>query len=216
MLINKRPLAFQRLVSEPDESDLFPISPEMLVKGYDVPSIAIVPPLFNEEIDSNDTPYEGSYRNMFEHNLYDSFNELRKVKSRLADYYYDEFLQNLRYDSVNRGGAYKKHHHEMLQIGDLVAIKQKFLKPFSYPLGIVTNLEINSLNEVVAVNVRKSNGEVIRRHVGDIILLEKVKDDQLSSERDIPSGTSLRKPSSRVASKKARENIRSLALEGSC
>ena len=38
-------------------------------------------------------------------------------------------------------------------------------------MGLVVGVEKNSLGEVVAVNVRKANKEVVRRHVGDIILL---------------------------------------------
>ena len=51
-------------------------------------------------------------------------------------------------------------------------MRQQYGKPYMYPMGIITNVETNDLNEVITASLRKSNGEVIRRHVSDLILLE--------------------------------------------
>ena len=53
-----------------------------------------------------------------------------------------------------------------------MAIKQKFCKPYFYPIAIVASVEPNDISEIVTVVVRKSNGEKLRRHVTDLILLE--------------------------------------------
>ena len=169
MLTNKRPLSFHRATDEPS-SDIFPLTPEMLLRGYEVPCISVVPHLFCES-DSLDIPYSeviGSEKILIE-----TFKNLRAVRKRLSDHYYDEFLANLLNSSTDRASRYKKVNHVRLQVGDLVAIKQKFTKPYFYPIGLVEQIEPNDIDEVVSVSIRKGNRETVRRHVSDLILLER-------------------------------------------
>ena len=70
-----------------------------------------------------------------------------------------------------RKDRYSKRTHKVLKVGDLVSIKEKFSKPFDYPLGIVVKVESNDLNEVTSAHIRKTNGEIIRRHVDNLIFL---------------------------------------------
>ena len=66
--------------------------------------------------------------------------------------------------------VYKKH--TKLQVGDLVLIKDQFVKPMSYPMAIVTKVCTNDLQEVTAAEVRKgSTREILKRHVSSLIPL---------------------------------------------
>ena len=172
MLINKRPIAFKPLLIDPNtDISKLALTPEMLIKGYEVPSIAIVP-----QLHSRDSDTDGDYINnqtRTNDDLYTVFESLREVRRRLIDLYYDDFLANLRQASISSQDRYKRVNHQSLQVDDLVAIKQKFTKPYFYPTGLVTNVESNDLNEVVAVSIRKSNGEIIRRHVSELVLLHR-------------------------------------------
>ena len=78
----------------------------------------------------------------------------------------------------NRSSKYSPRKHTLLENGDLVAVKQDMTKPYFYPIGLVLNTELNDLEEVASVSIRKSNGEKIRRHPSDIILLSKNADSQ--------------------------------------
>jgi len=178
MMINKRPIAMKSSVRDSDcEFDV--ITPEMVVRGYDVPSLAIIPQLDSELID--DEPYDpnciASSKSLFE-----SFSALRSVRHKLCDLYSDEFLDNLRYLGGNTRGRYKSGHTVNLSVGDYVSIKQNLTKPYFYPTGVVTDIERNSLGEVVAVTLRKGNGECVRRHSSDLILLLSVSSDIVDVE----------------------------------
>ena len=80
-------------------------------------------------------------------------------------------MSNLIHQATDGKGRYAMATHKELGIGDLVSIRNEFLKPFDYPLAIVKEVEENDLGEVVTARVRKANGEVIRRHVDNLIFL---------------------------------------------
>jgi hypothetical protein len=173
MLINKRPIAYQSaLIDRKIDCDRFALTPEMIIKGYEIPSISIIPALHSEEDLPNDTPWEPE-ESAVNKILFKNFKKLNKVKAKLHKFYFDDFLQNLRNLASNKPNSYRTKKHSLVEISDLVAVKQPFSKPYFYPLGLVTKVELNDLEEVVAITLRKSNGEEIRRHITDIILLEK-------------------------------------------
>lgn len=174
MLINKRPVAFKTTLRNFDEDPSVPsvITPELLLKGYDVPNLIIAPHLHITDITEEDESTWSPSENRLEF-LNKKYETLRKVRKRLNELYYNEFLQNLREISTDRKFRYKANKHERIEKGDLVAIKQPFCKPYFFQMGIVVNVEINSLGETVAVYVKKSTGEKIRRHTSDIIILMK-------------------------------------------
>ena len=169
MLVNKRPIAFKNFLTNTlNDPDVPPLTPEMLIRGYEVPAISIIPYLHAEGIEDSFCPdIPRSDRQMYE-----SFNELRKVKNNLSDVYTSEFLDNLRYQSVNIPKRYAKRSHQRLSIGDMVSVKSKFMKPYDFPCGIVSGVEENDLGEVVHVTIQKANRELIRRHVSDVIFLQ--------------------------------------------
>ena len=45
-------------------------------------------------------------------------------------------------------------------------------KPYNYPCAVATAIEPNDLDELVYISVRKSNAEIIPRHVSDVIFLQ--------------------------------------------
>lgn len=69
---------------------------------------------------------------------------------------------------------YSSKSHTKLDIGDLVVVRGKMEKPYFSPMGVVVDTEENNINETVAATIRKSNGENIRRHASDLVLLQKL------------------------------------------
>ena len=203
MLINKRPIAYKNLNSDMNlDSSVTTLTPEMLIRGFDVPSLQVVPQIYVEdESDSESYANDG----------FEYYKKLRKVVENLKKIYYDEFLYNLRYQSANKADRYKKVLHMAPKIGDLVCVKNKFSKPFSALLGIVTSVEFNNLNEVVAVIIRKSNGENLRRHVTDVVLLEQSANIASGESTAQNCSEDRRIRSVRKAALRSSENNRNLA-----
>ena len=186
MLINKRPIAFKNTLSDGSiDTDISCITPEKLLNGYDVPCIAVIPPLHGEADNSLYEPLTTQSHKK----LYDAFKNLKVVKDKLTQAYAGEFLHNLRYQSVRTPGAYSSKNHLRLEPGDVVSIKTSFSKPYDYACGVVTQTESNDLGEVVHASLRKANGEIIRRHVTDLIFL--MKSNSLSGDLPPPESNSL-------------------------
>ena len=207
-LINKRPIGFKENIINPlvDETVSF-LTPEMLLKGYDVPSMLVIPHLYTEDCEEFiDKSYSVKCDTMF-----DYFYKLKGVRSRFKTIYYDEFLQNMRELSLNRPGKYYNRNHRKLLIGDLVVIKQKFTKPYLCPVAIVDDVEVNSIGEVTSVSLRKGNGEIVRRHVSDIVFLESCKNSEQGSIscEDVASVAKIKRPI-RIAAKLCNEKNREL------
>jgi len=182
MLINKRPVALKASVRDSDVNcDSFALTPEMVVRGYEVPSLSVIPHL-NEECSDSYSPYVRTSDKA----LFDVFSSLRRARKNLNSDYYEEFLSVLRDQGEGKQFNYKKRSNVPLTVGDYVAVRQDMTKPYFYQTGIVTNVETNSLDDVVAVSLRKSNREVIRRHNSDIILLLKAESGCKNDSTDDP------------------------------
>jgi len=177
VLINKRPLTFFESIRDTSTNSIDPITPEMLLKGYDVPNILIIPQL--QPTDENDADFP-----LRSDPLSEKFSRLRRVRCKLKEIYFDQFLQNLRDLSTRKSDMYKQVKHVPLKINDLVAIKTKFSKPYFYPTALVIGVETNDLKEVSAVTLKKSNGQVIRRHVEDLIFLESTEPRLVTDNKD--------------------------------
>ena len=57
MLINKRPIAFKNLLSNNTTHDVtipYALTPEILIKGYEVPCVVIAPHLYYNENEADD------------------------------------------------------------------------------------------------------------------------------------------------------------------
>ena len=193
MLINKRPVAFKNNLSSQsiavDPLDV--LTPELIVKGYVVPSVNVVPPL-------GDAPdqYEPGCTN---NELYKRYDQLRSVKNKLEHLYQNEFRAHLMHQALDRKDKYVKRSHVKLKPGDLVSIKTDNYKPFDYPLAIVESVETNDLSEVTAATVRKSNNQRVRRHVTNLIFLSETQ-SVLTESREANSTTrNIDRPSRKAA-----------------
>src|ERR1700755_37585 len=82
--------------------------------------------------------------------LYETFQKYRKVKANLNDLYHHEFLSNLQDLASNKQDRYKNKHTNV-EIGDIIAIKEKFCKPYFFKLGTVTQITKNTLGETVSI-----------------------------------------------------------------
>ena len=81
MLINKRPVVHKFAVDSPSGNNkLDAITPEMLVYGYEIPSLAVVPHLF-EDISAEECSYMRVA--LSDINLFETFKDLRSVQERL-------------------------------------------------------------------------------------------------------------------------------------
>ncbi len=143
MLINKRPIAYRNnLQTFPNDYD-FPLclTPEMIVKGYEVPSLSIMPQLHEEE-DQNFYIKEDSQ--IVWEKVFTSFSKMQKIRRKITSIYLPEFIRNLQTQAMNKKNRYCSKNYVELNKGDLVCIKQTMCKPYNYPLGIVVEVEENS------------------------------------------------------------------------
>ena len=127
-LLNLRPIAFKEgLRDTANEVQVpLPLTPEMPIFGMELVSLNILPNLPNEnDPDFSLSPLDSKI----------SFEKLSKARNHLVEIYNREFLSNLIAQSTDRKGAYKKITHHSLSIGDLVLIKDQFMKPSNYPLA---------------------------------------------------------------------------------
>lgn len=188
MIINKRPIAYKNNLTSAQRDNDFPLcmTPELIVKGYDVPSVTIMPQLYENE-DDNFFMKDDS-REVWE-KVFHSFKKMQKIRNRIHSVYAPEFLFNLQVQATNQQNRYGHKNHNKLNIGDLVSIKEKFSKPYNYPMGIIVQIEENSLGEVNTVIVRKSNREIVRRHTNDLILILKNAASDCELESNIESSS---------------------------
>ena len=209
-LINKRPVGFkQKLCSlSPDEVPTS-ITPEMLLRGFDCPTVNLIP-----NLQSTDDDYSPDS----ESSINSEYEKLCKVRNNLIDVYHGEFLVNLIQQAVDKPDRYKPVHHKHIGIGDIVLLVDKHLKQYKYPMGRVISVETNSLGETTSARVRKGiSQEVVYRHVTSLILLIPSEQNDLTtpqvghSTESVPDvSLPYRPPSNRLAAKRARERIKDI------
>ena len=73
-------------------------------------------------------------------------------------------------------GKYIPVTHENVNKGDVVLIKDTFVKAPNYPLGKVLEVVYNTLGEATQVELLKGKKSVVRRDISSVILL--VKNEQ--------------------------------------
>ena len=170
-LVNKRPIAYKEALSSGRVEDLnqLVITPETLIRGYEAPTFNILPHLSSDELKdktwNSDKPASTD-------ELVEYFHSFSRARNELYELYEKEFLRNLEKQATNKQTRYKRKVQPLVESGDLVAIRTKLLKPFFFPRAIVVKSEYNNVGELNALSLRKSNGEVIRRHPSDVILLQ--------------------------------------------
>ena len=212
-LVNRRPIAFKESLRDETEN-CSEITPELLIHGYHLPSVNVIPQLQCSEAD-NDPDF-----NPANTDFKDSYYKLKRVRERLIDIYHSEFIGTLIDQATNRKELYKPVSHKNLSVGDVVLLVEKFTKRSSYPLGRVLRVETNSLGETTSAFVKKgATGEKVYRHASSLIILipcEQV--ESISSHADNPNNVPLNKAgerkSRRAAAISARESNRALYRQG--
>lgn len=162
-LVNKRPVAFREALrddSSGSDEVPAPITPELLVKGYDIPSIHLIPTTsfeYRPSGDSSDT-------------IAETFSKLTKIREKLTSLYHNEFLPQMISQAVDKKNRYKPVTNKIIQPGDIVLLKEDFSKAVNYPLAVVREVIVNDLGEVTcAILMKGSNREIVKRHASSLI-----------------------------------------------
>ena len=184
-LINKRPIAFKESLGD-NNPDSFALTPEIILKGFSTPTLNVIPELQPAPEIHGDKNWEINEGAGQSKTLLARYDKLKRVRESLKEIYHKEFLANLMSQSVDRKDRYKPVSHSVLEIGDLVSIKQPFSKPLQYPMGIIKSVKVNDLGETVSAQVMKSNRQVVNKHANDLILLLKRNSHEGVEEESLP------------------------------
>ena len=181
-LVNRRPIAFKEALRDSIGDDIpEAITPEMLVHGFALASVNVIPELHMDSEESwnpEDCSVSGIKKD---------YKQLTKIREALVKIYQDEFLANLIYQATDLKDRYKPVKHKAIKPGDIVLLKEPYTKPNDYPMGLVKKVEINDLGEVTASTILKGKTkELVRRHVSTIIPLLTIdeKEIELSESRE--------------------------------
>lgn len=209
-LINKRPIAFRQGLSSLDDDAPDPITPEMLIRGYNTCTVNVIPSLAPTSEDPDYAPPGTARPN-------DAYDKLSLVRERLIGLYHSEFLASLMHQSIDKARRYVPVPHRQLSVGDIVLLVEEHFKRYHYPMGRVTAVDRNSLGEVTAAHVLKGNTrERVYRHATSLILLlpaESVSDADPSGDtpdESVQPGSSSQRPT-RAAAKVCASRLRDLA-----
>ena len=172
-LVNRRPISFKESLRDCSGSELpCAITPENLLRGYDLISLNINPEL--QPHDELDPDWKVSSNT----SLNDSYSTLRKLRASLLERYHNDFLVNLINQAVSVKDRYKPISHKALNVGDVVIIKEPNTKLNNYPMGIVKDLQVNDCNEVTGATIFKgSTRELVKRHSSTIIPILSVNNE---------------------------------------
>ena len=213
-IINRRPVAFkEELRTSVGEVFPQPITPELILKGYDLNSVNIIPEL--QEVDSDpDWVKENP-----SHIVVDNYEKLRQVRGRLKQLYEGEFLNTLIKQATDKRNRYQPVKHEIIKRGDIVMIKEPMSKPQYYPMGIVRDVQINESGEVTGATVMKGcSRELTKRHASSLIpiLSPNLSNDMVNSHNGEQGDGNQEVPkvrSQRAAAQKSRREIAELTSQ---
>ena len=122
-LLNRRPIAFKEALRDTDISKTLPdpITPECLIRGYDLVSVNLIP----EPQRHPDLELDEEYLVSRCDKVKENYTKLRKVRSYLLNIYHEEFLGNLIHQAVNAKDQFKPVKHTLLQKNDVILMKKK-------------------------------------------------------------------------------------------
>ncbi|XP_068236952.1 uncharacterized protein [Palaemon carinicauda] len=162
-LINRRPIAFKEAVRAETDNVPEPITPEQLVRGYELTSLNLIPNL--QPLSVEDPEFDPDNQAISQ-----NYVKLCKIRQTLIETYHNEFLGTLIQQAVDRKGRYRPVTHKLLKVGDVVLIKEEHTKRNNYPLGIILEVFKNDLGEVTHAVIKKGKtGQTSRLHVNNII-----------------------------------------------
>ena len=175
-VVNRRPIAFKDSLRSNNIEDVpETITPEKLIKGFDLSSINVIPNLQDNPMDDptwlNCNHTQG---------IVDQYEKLKKVRKNLKQLYETEFIQTLIKQAINEKDRYVPCTHKNLNVGDIVLIKEENTKIQHYPMGIVKEILVNDNGEVTGATILKGRTkEITKRHSSKLI--------PLLSNKNVPS-----------------------------
>ena len=173
-LVNKRPIALKEVLRDDSCNVPNPITPEMVIRGYELHSLNLIPDLQSIPKDSDWSQCDPVG------NVIHSYSKLAKVRTALIKYYGDQFLTNLIDQAVGKPGRFKPVLHHEVSVGDIVLVKEENTKSINFPMAIVREVNRNYLGEITDVVLFKgATREIIKRHITTVI--------PLLSKADVPS-----------------------------
>ena len=171
-IVNRRPIAFKDSLRDSEPLDLPDvITPEKLIHGFSLPSVSVIPSIHlnNFKPENLDPSFEPGK------NIQVTFEKLGRVRAKLFEIYQNEFLPNLIKQATDSKSRYLPVSHDLLNIGDIVLIKEDNMKRCNFPMGMVKSISHNELGEVNGVMVYKgTTRELVKRHPNAIIPLLKL------------------------------------------
>lgn len=174
-LANRRPVAFKEALRDGTNNIPDPITPELLIRGYELSSLNLIPDLQPGPVG------EGEYG--FDKPIHNEFYQLAKVRKSLMSIYNEEFLQTLLSQAVDRKDRFRPVKHEPLAVGDIVLVKEENTKISNYPMGRVKEIFMNDLGEVThAIVLKGRTNKVSRLHSSLLIPYLKVDHPDLVSD----------------------------------
>ena len=167
-LLNKRPVAFKETARiSPSDEELEPISPEMLIYGQELPTL-------NLQFHHKDPDWQPQVPKDSEQ-INKQLRKYIETKNKLNQLYNEEFIQKLLDQSIDKNNRYFPNFHNTVNVGDIVLLKDEYIKANQYPMGRVTKTVVNDLDEVTGVEIKKGKtGETVKRHVTSVIPLMKL------------------------------------------
>ena len=167
-IINKRPISFRESLRDcSNDSIPAPITPEILIHGFELNSVNIIPKLHIVDVtEFTDPSYEPSRK------IRQTFNKLNSVRKNLYETYKNEFYSNLLIQATDKKDRYFPIKHQKLKIGDIVLLKDEYKKALHYPMARIIKVYSNDLEEITNVEVLKgSTREIVKRHISSIVPL---------------------------------------------
>ena len=136
-LLNRSLIAFKSAIRDSSINVPEPITPEMLIIGYELTSLNLIPDLqpLPEDMDYDPSP----------DSINQTFQKLSRVRSNLIKIYHDEFTNTLLQQAIDRDHRYSPVKHDIINPGCVVLIKEENTKRSNYPMGIVVDTIKNSL-----------------------------------------------------------------------
>ena len=206
-VVNKRPVAFREYLRSDEVNVPEPITPELLVRGYEPTAISIIPMGHaEEEWKPNVDPIDKIKIN---------YTKLSQIRQKFAEIYRDEFLSLLIQQAVNKKDRFKPVTHKKLQINDIVLLKEENTKRVNFPMAIIQKIIHNDLGEITAVEVKKGkSGETLKRHSSSIIPVLSHECPSIPEEMELVKDKLIRSIPKRAAALKAARLTKQLCEDG--
>ena len=132
--MNRRPVAFKDSLRDGSTNVPQAITAEMLIHGFSLPSVNLIPPSPNTDKDPDFSIMKNSVAGILTY-----FDKMHLIREKLIKKYSSEFLGTLLHQSIGKD-KYKPIANKEIVLGDIVLIKDPMMKCVDFPMGIVTKI----------------------------------------------------------------------------